>query len=170
VVHSGWQLAPEQQHATCAATGTCAEHSNATLDSCSSHHRRQTGFHVRVFTQYQMDRSKEGPNPRGIWGSLDFNTVVVVVSRGAWGGRLTQEPYLLFSKSSMCEALPECRQEGGTWGMTASPHQLPAVERQPDTHCMPRSCWQVLLVDFYLGLSVLCCDSSRCAVRCAAAG
>jgi hypothetical protein len=40
---------------------------------------QQTGFHVRVFTQYQMDRSKEGPNPRGIWGSLDFNTVVVVV-------------------------------------------------------------------------------------------
>lgn len=41
---------------------------------------RSTGYHVRVFTQYQMDKSKDGPNPRGIWGSLDNNTVVVIVS------------------------------------------------------------------------------------------
>jgi hypothetical protein len=42
--------------------------------------RRSTGYHVRVFTQYQMDRSPDGPNPRGLWGSLDNNTVVVIVS------------------------------------------------------------------------------------------
>jgi hypothetical protein len=41
---------------------------------------RSSGYHVRVFTQYQMDRMPDGPNPRGIWGSLDKNTVVVIVS------------------------------------------------------------------------------------------
>ena len=56
---------------------------------------RSSGYHVRVFTQYQMDRMPDGPNPRGIWGSLDKNTVVVIVSvcwaRGGGGGGANQK-------------------------------------------------------------------------------
>eukprot|EP00775_Hariotina_reticulata_P013836 gene13836-13957_t len=40
---------------------------------------RETGFHVRVFTQYEVDASRTGPNPRQLWGSLDNKTVVVRV-------------------------------------------------------------------------------------------
>jgi hypothetical protein len=46
-------------------------------------HHRRTGYHVRVFTQYYIDASPEAPNPRGLWGSLDNQTVVVRVSRSS---------------------------------------------------------------------------------------
>lgn len=44
---------------------------------------RRTGWHVRLFTQYYVDASRDGPTPRRLWGSLDNRTVVVVADPSA---------------------------------------------------------------------------------------
>lgn len=41
---------------------------------------RDTGYHVRVYTQYYIDSTADAPTPRQLWGSLDNQTVVVRVS------------------------------------------------------------------------------------------
>ncbi|KAF8057110.1 PRY3 [Scenedesmus sp. PABB004] len=42
------------------------------------------GWHVRVYTSYALDARSDGPtSPRGLWGSLDADTVVLLVDPSA---------------------------------------------------------------------------------------
>jgi hypothetical protein len=74
--------------------------------------RSRTGFAVRVFSQYALDASPEGPSPRKIWGSLGKRTVVVRVrAEGSLIGKAWQ--CLGFSGAAVCVQNGVCMCAGG---------------------------------------------------------